>query len=44
MPLAFLEMKIKDNIITDSDQSGVLVDGANNAIQDHTINEATIGL
>ena len=31
-PLAFLEMKIKDNIITSCDQSWMFVDGANKTI------------
>ena len=35
---------VKGNMITNSDESGVFVDGANNTIQDNTINESPIGL
>ena len=35
---------VKDNMITNSDESGVFVQGANNTIQDNTINEAPVGL
>jgi hypothetical protein len=35
---------VKGNMITNSDESAVFVQGVNNTIQDNTINDATVGL